>query len=530
MLSKRRISRAKSVLRLDIQHLDHWELVYYRHSPTVFRRPIPGERALNSPARYDKAPYAPVAENCSGPCCSTPGEPEKKIAMPEALKCPTCSAPLEYPANGGPTAHCPYCNSTVLLPGNLSPAATNNIADLTANMGPFVNEALKLAQASQLLRSGKKIEAIKVYRQTFNVDLVSAKKAVEDLGSGRPVTLNPTEAGAEMGSRPAASGSSFKTGLGLAVFLTAVIGFIVFMAVRGARNQVKSHPAFVPPTLVLPSFQLAATPVPTFAHMALEFGSEGMGAGQFKDARSIAIDGAGHIYVGDYSDGRVQVFDAQGKFLHEWNIGANKSLMSLTASHDGIVYAVAPGNIFCYEGSSGRMFGQAQGTDGDNQETYFDAFATLSGDIYAISESSQIVILNSDGQIKSKFNANEKVGEDVDFQRIMVNGEGEIYALDRTKGIFKFAADGRYINRFGSTDGTGPDRLISPNGLAVDGQGRLYVSDSGTAIHVFDGQGRYLDSFGDDDVVFGIAINDQNEIFACYRNKNVIRKFVVDKH
>ena len=39
------------------------------------------------------------------------------------------------------------------------------------------------------------------------------------------------------------------------------------------------------------------------------FGKEGIGAGYFKDARSIAVDAEGRIYVGEYTGGRMQVFD-----------------------------------------------------------------------------------------------------------------------------------------------------------------------------------------------------------------------------
>ena len=41
----------------------------------------------------------------------------------------------------------------------------------------------------------------------------------------------------------------------------------------------------------------------SFASELLAFGSEGIGPGMFTDARSIAVDGAGRIYVGEYTAG-----------------------------------------------------------------------------------------------------------------------------------------------------------------------------------------------------------------------------------
>ena len=35
--------------------------------------------------------------------------------MPELLRCPTCSAPLDAPAMRDTTARCPYCRASVLL-------------------------------------------------------------------------------------------------------------------------------------------------------------------------------------------------------------------------------------------------------------------------------------------------------------------------------------------------------------------------------------------------------------------------------
>ncbi len=215
-----------------------------------------------------------------------------------------------------------------------------------------------------------------------------------------------------------------------------------------------------------------------------------------------------------------------------WSIGRNKSLMNLTADLHGTVYAVIPFQIFRYEGLTGMPLGEMESTHDDVQENYSDAYAALNGDIYALTNNSDIVILSPDGHIKSFFNGSEKVGEDISLEKIAVLPTGEIYALDRQGGIFKFGPDGRYINRFGSINETptpGSGHLFSPNNIAVDGHGRIYVADSVTAIHVFDGDGTYLDSFGGEDVIFGIAIDNQNQIFSCFRNLHVIRKYVLDK-
>jgi len=450
--------------------------------------------------------------------------------MPEALRCPSCSAPLDYPPGGGATMHCPYCNTTVMIPGN-SPASTSD-ADFTAALGPVIGKALQMSQVADLLRQGKKIQAIKIIRETHGIDLASAKAAAENIAAGRPPGLGAaTPRISGVSNTVIVQSSGLRVGLSVLISFVVIGGIIASSVIRTIHHQsaLNTRLSSIPAMPTLPIFA-PVPPAPTFAHVALEFGTEGIGAGQFKDSRSVAIDGAGNVYVGEFSDGRVQVFDPQGKFIAMWSIGRNKSLMNLTADLHGTVYAVIPFQIFRFEGLTGMPLGEMESTHDDVQENYSDAYAALNGDIYAVTNNSDIVILGPDGHIKSFFNGSQKVGEDISLERIAVLPTGEIYALDPQKGIFKFAPDGRYINRFGSVaDTPTPGHLFSPHNIAVDGKGRIYVSDSETAVNVFDPDGIYLDSFGGDEVVFGFAINNQNEIFASMRNLHLIRKFVLDK-
>ena len=47
------------------------------------------------------------------------------------------------------------------------------------------------------------------------------------------------------------------------------------------------------------------------------FGTPGNGPGQFNTPHSIALDAENHIYVADRGNGRIQVFDTDGKFLRQ---------------------------------------------------------------------------------------------------------------------------------------------------------------------------------------------------------------------
>lgn len=49
-----------------------------------------------------------------------------------------------------------------------------------------------------------------------------------------------------------------------------------------------------------------------------EWGRPGTGPGEFDLPHAIDVDAKGHLYVADRSNARVQIFDAQGRFLQQW--------------------------------------------------------------------------------------------------------------------------------------------------------------------------------------------------------------------
>jgi sugar lactone lactonase YvrE len=48
------------------------------------------------------------------------------------------------------------------------------------------------------------------------------------------------------------------------------------------------------------------------------WGHKGTGHGEFQTPHGLAMDSAGHIYVADRENDRVQIFDQDGKFIAEW--------------------------------------------------------------------------------------------------------------------------------------------------------------------------------------------------------------------
>ncbi|MCP4541283.1 MAG: hypothetical protein GY832_29475 [Chloroflexi bacterium] len=259
----------------------------------------------------------------------------------------------------------------------------------------------------------------------------------------------------------------------------------------------------------------------SFAQVALTFGSEGTGPGLFTDARHIAVDGEGNIYVGEYEDGRVQVFDAAGEFVSLWMVDTETPLVGLAADRQGTVYVVQGGWISRYEGATGQLLGQVEYAEGRGFE---DVAVTADGELVAAWRTHRDDIVRFDAQGNTILTIpaaiSEQSGDKELDTRVAVDGLGNIYALGSfNDAVFKFTPDGKFVSRFGSK-GNDPGQFRAPRAIAVDGQGRVYVGDS-KGVQVFDADGRYIDVIAVDGPVFGIVFNDQNELLVASRHKMV---------
>ena len=108
--------------------------------------------------------------------------------MAETLNCPACGAPLDLAQKGNMVVRCTYCESTVILPEIFhdKPDAPDAMA-----IGPLDSAQVRqLREIAVLARGGKKIEAIKIYRETFAVGLKEAKESVEAIQLGQPLAVS----------------------------------------------------------------------------------------------------------------------------------------------------------------------------------------------------------------------------------------------------------------------------------------------------------------------------------------------------
>jgi DNA-binding beta-propeller fold protein YncE len=77
--------------------------------------------------------------------------------------------------------------------------------------------------------------------------------------------------------------------------------------------------------------------------MLFEWGKKGSGPGEFDVPHSVAYH-RGRVYVADRSNGRIQIFDGEGKFIEQWKDPALGRPWGVTSAPDGDLFVVDGGD------------------------------------------------------------------------------------------------------------------------------------------------------------------------------------------
>ena len=382
----------------------------------------------------------------------------------QTFDCPKCGGPVTYNPGLTATARCAYCGSQLAVPNQFEPAR--------------ILEQVQINVSPQVASGAKK--------------LVSLVVAI-------PIII-------------------------------VVFVFIIIVTVFGmVTSTIRSVTApFRDPSFARggPTGSRSGNNANAFANQVLEFGSEGIGPGMMTDARSVGVDGKGRIYVGEYSGGRVQVFDASGTFLHQWTADPKMPLRGFTVDRKGVVYIAQRGVITRYDGETGQTLGTVE----YSEVGFDDVTVAPDGGLVCAWYRGRDDIIRFDirgnvvreirGAISSAADRSEL------NTRVAIDGRGNIYGLGSfTSGVFKFSPEGRFMNRFGGP-GSQAGQISAASAIVVDGKGRVFVSDI-KGVQIFDSDGRYLAMFKPDGPASGMVFNDRNELFVVERKK--VEKFTLNQ-
>jgi len=464
--------------------------------------------------------------------------------MSETFNCPNCGAPLDYHGSD-PIIRCPYCNSSVIVPENLraKPTFSSKPSNFTlsgaGDLGGLINQAKRIKEVKDLAEAGEMEQAVSLYREITGTDDYSARQAVGKLSAGQPITfagLNQTDVASAVRAvttpsikikpvdEKTSKGVARWLGCSIGCFVVGLVALILVMVLVPTLGGLAGVAVGLKPDLVLTAIPNLPDVDAGYGTKELNFGGEGTGPGLFTDARAISVDPAsGNIYVADYQGGRVQKFDAQGKFVTQWVVDGKKPVISsLAADRKGNVYVAAVGKILSYT-ADGKLNGVVKTQD---SKYISDLFLAADGSLLSVS-GEDVTHLTVDGEILSQIPAAvSTVSGDSELNaKVAVDGVGNICLLGTfNNAVFKFGPDGKFINRFGS-DGNQPGQFRAPGAIAVDGKGRIYVSDS-KGVQVFSNDGRYLNVISVEYYAYGLAFDDQGKLYVT-TNQNKVEKYSI---
>lgn len=445
--------------------------------------------------------------------------------MPRSFKCPSCAAPLEY--EGKPAQKCSFCSSTVIVDSEVQ-SHFDERPD--AGFGSLLQQAQRLKEVKRLVRAGNKIAAVKEYREIFGCGLAEAKEAVDNIEAGRPIMFTRYQVGhpaefkiPELKIDPRTAEAVKKVGVSAAIigvvalvilgFVVAGIGFVMFNA--SSTTTTLGNSSANPPGVAVAT---TPTPTPEWATEVAKFGSKGIGPGQFKDNRSVAVDAEGNIYTGDYTEsGKIQILDPQGNFKRQIEIEGDRAMKDIAIDRAGNLFILLGTDIHRFEAATGKPLGKITGNWPN------DLTVGLDGLIYGVTNDGDIFAMTAEGKETKRF---KKVVEQANLKRSMlesiaVDGEGNIYVVERLGCyILKYNREGKFQNRFGGCNEPGEPQtrglfMTAPREIAVDNKGRILASDVGT-IYVYNADGGYIDQFKSTQS-FGMFVTDKNELWVAAR-------------
>jgi len=227
------------------------------------------------------------------------------------------------------------------------------------------------------------------------------------------------------------------------------------------------------------------------------WGRRGLSEGRLHKPRAMAIDAQDQVYIVDMT-ARIQVFDADGKFLRGWQTPTHENgrPSGLTIDQDGRLL-VADTHYY-------RML--VYSPTGELIDTVGGVMGHAPGEFGLVTDAVQ----DSQG--------NYYIAEYGEYDRIQ-----------------KFSSDYEFLLEWGG-HGSEPGEFIRPQNMTIDENDHIWVADAcNHRIQVFDGEGKLLDHWGQQGSAPGelsypydLVFDHQGNLLVCEFGNHRVQKFSRD--
>ncbi|MEE8265305.1 MAG: NHL repeat-containing protein, partial [Acidiferrobacterales bacterium] len=245
------------------------------------------------------------------------------------------------------------------------------------------------------------------------------------------------------------------------------------------------------------------------------WGEPGPAPGQFNDPTGIAIAG-NEVFVSDARNGRIQVFDLDGKFKRQFGSkgdgpGQLGRPMNLTIAGDELYVADYWNDriqVFGLDGTPHRLIGRAGSGPGE-----FDApggvAVAANGDLFVVDFYNQRVQhLRADGSFIKQWGETGEIGVwagQFNYPTdVVLAADGTLFVADGYGDrVQVFATTGRFLRKWGGPFAMnifGPFNgwFTTVTSIALDRQGNVFVADFyNNRVQKFAPDGTFLTAFGE---------------------------------
>lgn len=230
----------------------------------------------------------------------------------------------------------------------------------------------------------------------------------------------------------------------------------------------------------------------------------------------VAVDPSGNVYVGDSGNYRIKKFDAEGRFITQWGSpglgdGQFSTLRFVKVGRSGIVYVVDEDNRgdthsriqkFTPYGQFIGLF-ERKAPDVDKADLSLDVAEDDQGNVFVLavdyikkdrrSGHAAVEKYSPSGQFIAQWGM-DAGSEDGQLQlpaAIAIDAKGNFYITELYNNrVQKFDPFGKFLMKWG-TSGEGEGRFSRPYGIAIDRSGDVYIRDN-YGVHKFTPEGEFL--------------------------------------
>ena len=284
------------------------------------------------------------------------------------------------------------------------------------------------------------------------------------------------------------------------------------------------------------------------------FGSTGNGEGQLSAVRGIAVAGDGSIYVADSQNHRVQKFSSEGEFLLSWGSyatvdsgnapgGTFNEPWGIAIGPDDLVYVADTWNhriqVFNADGKFITMWGMPGLAEQPDQFWGPRGIAVDDSGLVYVTDTgnNRVAVFSSNGEFQTQFGTNGiNPGEFDEPVGIAVDGNGLIYVVDTWNQriqVFERTDENYAVVKEWSVSAWFGQSINNKPFIALDAEGNVFVTDpDGYRVLEFDPSGNFIrgwgapssgiDGFG---LPTGIAVDASGRVWVSDAENNFVLRF-----